>query len=104
MNLQLREADWAANGPIDAPPPARPARRRYRTAILAGVVAILSVGGGAFWIWYTTMCGSCAPPITCAKHCVHPIERQQYLDPYGVIAPKVPDRLIQPTDPAPQIH
>ena len=103
MNLQLREADWAANGPIDAPPPARPARRRYRIAILAGV-AILSVGGGAFWVWYTTMCGDCGPPITCAKRCVHPIERQQYLDPYGVIAPKVPDRLIQPTGPAPQNH
>jgi len=97
MNMQLREADWALKVPAEVPPRVFSARRRYGVAIIAGLLAILAIGGEAFWLWYTTRCGDCGGPvIVCAKRCLKPIVRDQV----EIERLKAHDRLIP--DPAPQ--
>ena len=94
MNMQLREADLQAREAVGARPPRWVHPLGRRAVMIAGLaIAAGLVAGTLFWVWYTTMCGSCgASPWR--RTYPRLIERP---DP-----PKIIDRLSP--DPAPQNH
>jgi len=96
MNMQLRETDLQARAAVGARPPwwIHPLRRRG--VMIAGLaVAVGLVAAGAlFWVWYTTMCGSCGASPWRRTYPPRLIEQPA--------PPKTVDRLSP--DPAPQNH
>jgi hypothetical protein len=96
MNMQLREADLETREPVGARPPwwIHPLRRR--AVLFAGLtIAVgLAAAGALFWVWYTTLCGSCGSSSWRRTYPPRLIER---IDP-----PKIVDRVTPAPVPAPQ--